>query len=206
MKNIITIQHTEAAHHLSGMVGSWADYGLTGSGTQQANRIGEKLSAEIGSRSRFYKMYASDLVRARQTAEIVGYFLGIEAIINTDLRERNLGEASGKSVEWARENEVRGNFLDEEPFKGAESIRQTWNRLKKFHDELMDTPDENIIIVSHGESLSLFYAIWLGWEVEMLEKYRLRGRSGGVSFLREDENGVRIIERLNDLYYKSYDK
>jgi len=203
MKNIITIQHTEAAHHLSGVVGSWADYGLTGSGAHQAERIGERLKCSVEIRGKTYKMYASDLVRAKQTAAIVGNFLGIEPIISTDLRERNLGEASGKTIEWARENEVRGDFLDEKPFNGAESIRETWNRLKKFHDEIMASDDENIIIVSHGETLSLFYAIWLDWEVEMLDKYRLRGRTGGVSFLKEDSEGKRIIERLNDMYYKT---
>ena len=30
--------------------------------------------------------------------------------------------------------------------------------------------DENIIIVSHGDTLSIFNAIWLGMDVDMLNK------------------------------------
>lgn len=33
--------------------------------------------------------------------------------------------------------------------------------------------EKNIIIVSHGDTLSIFNAIWLGLEVEMLNKCNL---------------------------------
>jgi broad specificity phosphatase PhoE len=46
-------------------------------------------------------MYSSDLLRAKHTAEIIAAFLNIEPIFTDLLRERNLGEAVGKSVEWA---------------------------------------------------------------------------------------------------------
>ena len=201
MKNIITIQHTQAIHHTNGMIGSWADWDLTELGIEQARRIGEKLSAEIKDTPRI--MYSSDLIRARRTAEIAAEFLNIEPIISAELRERNLGEASGKPKEWAKENEIAdSDWIDGKPFIGAESLRESWNRLKLFQDKIMETNDENIIIVSHGESLSLFYAIWLGWDIEMLDKYQLLGKSGGVSFLKEDANGKRIIGLLNDLSYK----
>jgi probable phosphoglycerate mutase len=35
MKTIITIQHTQAVHHLNGMIGSWTDWELTDVGKER---------------------------------------------------------------------------------------------------------------------------------------------------------------------------
>jgi broad specificity phosphatase PhoE len=47
-------------------------------------------------------------------------------------------------------------------FNGAEPIRDIYNRLLKFHDEIMTSVDDKIILVGHGISLGFFNAIWLG--------------------------------------------
>ena len=65
----------------------------------------------------------------------------------------------------------------------------------------MADPAENFILVSHDGTLSILFALWLGLEPEMLERCGLSGKAGGVSFLREDEAGHRIIDRLNDMSY-----
>ena len=96
MKNIITIQHTQSIHHTNGMVGSWTDWELSALGVQQANRIGEKLKTELSEKE--FVMYSSDLLRAKQTAKIIGEHLGIVPIFRSELRERNLGKCCGKSV------------------------------------------------------------------------------------------------------------
>lgn len=102
MKTIITIQHTQSVHHTNGMVGSWTDWELSELGMNQAKKIGEKLKAELDGRK--LVMYSSDLLRAKQTAENVGEYLGLTPILRNELRERNLGKCCGKSVQWLREN------------------------------------------------------------------------------------------------------
>lgn len=200
MKNIITIQHTQSIHHTNGMIGSWTDWDLTELGIEQAKRIGERLSAEI--KHKQYVMYSSDLLRAKHTAEIIAAFLNIEPIFTDLLRERNLGEAVGKSVEWAHKNTiVWEKTVDDKPFKGAESRREAWERILVFYRQMMKSVDENVIIVSHGDALSIFNAIWLGLDVEMLNKCDLFGKAGGVSFMHENSDGKHIITRLSDLSY-----
>jgi probable phosphoglycerate mutase len=200
MKNIITIQHTQSIHHTNGMIGSWTDWDLTELGIEQAKRIGERLSAEINHKQ--YVMYSSDLLRAKHTAEIIAAFLNIEPIFTDLLRERNLGEAVGKSVEWAHKNTiVWEKTVDDKPFKGAESRREAWERILVFYRQMMKSADENVIIVSHGDALSIFNAIWLGLDVEMLNKCDLFGKAGGVSFMHENSDGKHIITRLSDLSY-----
>jgi len=210
MKKIITIQHTQSEQHTNGMIGSWADWNLTGIGMEQARRIGQRLSEEI--RDERYVMYSSDLLRARYTAQIVAGFLDIVPIFTDVLREFYLGEAIGKSKEWARANTQCKVWpqtvdwavsVDEKPFIGAESKREVWHRLLPFYNQIITSPEENIIIVSHDGTLSLFYAMWLGFEVNLLERCELSGKSGGVSILVEDAECHRMITRLNDLSYIS---
>ena len=199
MKTIITIQHTESVHHTNGMVGSWTDWNLSEKGIFQAENIGKNLSAELSEK---YVVYSSDLLRAKETAEIVGKHLGSKPIYKTELRERNLGEAVGKSVQWLRENmEKPERTVDDRLFPSSESRRDEWNRLKPFFDEITSNGEEYIIIVSHGDLLSVFNAMWLGLPVEFLEKSEVFGVPGGVSFFFENSEGKRFIRKISDTSY-----
>jgi Fructose-2,6-bisphosphatase len=200
MKNIITIQHTQSEHHVNGMIGSQTEWGLTELGKQQAENIGKSLAEFIGGTQ--YVMYSSNQIRARQTAEIVGKHLKIEPILEELLREQSLGEAIGKSVEWAHENTIVWmKKVDDRPFSGAETHRETWHRVMPFVKHIAQCSEENIIIVSHGVTLSFINAIWLGLEVEDLNRCGLSGLSGGVSFLSENADGRRLIRRLSDMSF-----
>ena len=200
MKNIITIQHTQSIHHTNGMVGSWTDWDLSELGIKQANNIGRNLSRELENKK--YVMYSSDLLRAKNTAKIIGKYLGIEPILANELRERNLGRCVGKSVKWLKENiEKQEKSIDDRMFSDAESRRDEWNRLLPFFYDIIASGHENIIIVSHGDLLSVFNAMWLGMEVETLNKSELFGLSGGVTFMEETADGKRFIKRMSDMSY-----
>lgn len=182
------------------MIGSWTDWDLSELGIIQAENIGRNLAKEISGEN--YKMISSDLLRAKHTAEIVAKHLKINYELNDVLRERNLGEAVGKSVEWAHANTmVWEKTVDDKAFKNSESRRDTWNRLMPFFKDIIESKEENIIIVSHGDTLSLFNAMWIGLEVEMLNQCDLFGMAAGVSFLYQNNDGKRIIKRLSDMSY-----
>ena len=164
MKTIFTVQHTQSEHHTNGMVGSWTDWNLTELGRQQADRIAVRLKEELAGKE--VVLYTSDLKRARQTADSVAKHLQAVPVVRTELRERNLGKCCGKSVQWLRENlECQEKTIDDRLFSDAESRRDEWNRLKPFFDQVMAEKTENIIIVSHGDLLSVFNSIFLGLEV-----------------------------------------
>lgn len=200
MKQIITIQHTQSIHHTNGMVGSWTDWPLSELGLIQADNIGIKLSKLLEGKN--VVMYSSDLLRARQTAEIVGKHLGVNPSLHHELRARNLGKCVGKSVTWLRENmEVQERTIDDRMFSDAESRRDEWNRLLPWFEQMMNDDTEVVIIVSHGDLLSVFNAMWLGLEVESLNQFELFGLAGGVSFLQKTDQGKRMIRRLGDLSF-----
>lgn len=200
MKQIITIQHTQSIHHTNGMVGSWTDWDLSELGIRQAQQIGENLARELGKKK--FVLYSSDLLRAKHTAQIVGQRLGIEPILRMELRERNLGKCCGKSVQWLRENiEVQEKNIDDRMFSDAESRWDEWNRLEPFFEEIMAGVDENIIIVSHGDLLSVFNAMFLRLGVESLNGAELFGLAGGVSVMFENDDGKRFMKRMSDLSF-----
>lgn len=200
MKQVITIQHTQSIHHTNGMVGSWTDWDLTDLGVKQAERIGQKLAKQLSGRK--IAMYASDLARAKHTAEIVAKHLGITPVIRPQLRERNLGKCVGQSVQWLRENmEVQEKSIDDRMFSDAESRRDEWNRLKPLFDEIMASEEECIIVVSHGDLLSVWNAMFLGMDVDTLNQFELFGMAGGVSFMFQNDEGKRFIKKMSDLSY-----
>lgn len=200
MRTIITIQHTQSVHHTNGMVGSWTDWALSELGVTQADKIGEHLKEELAGKQ--FVMYSSDLLRAKQTAENVGRHLGLSPILRTELRERNLGKCCGKSVQWLRENmEQQEITIDDRMFSDAESRRDEWNRLKPFFDELMASEKENIILVSHGDLLSVFNAMFLGLDIDVINTCELWGLPGGVSYMFENNEGKRFIKRMSDMSY-----
>ena len=147
-------------------------------------------------------MYSSDLLRAKQTAQIVGNYLNTEPILKIELRERNLGKCCGKSVQWLRENmEVQEKTIDDSMFSDAESRRDEWNRLKPFFEEIMKSNDELIIIVSHGDLLSVFNTMFLGLDIETINDFEMFGFAGGVSHLIISDSGKRYIKKMSDMSY-----
>ncbi|MCR5630045.1 histidine phosphatase family protein [Eubacterium sp.] len=200
MKYIVTIQHTQSVHHTNGMVGSWTDWDLTDLGKEQADAIGKKLKEAFAEKDVI--IYSSDLKRAKQTAEEITKYLGIEPIFKQELRERNLGKCCGKSVQWLRENiECPEKTVDDRLFSDGESRREAWNRLRPFYEEVMASEDGNIIIVSHGDLLSIWNAMFIGIPVESLMEVDIHGPGGGVSHMFVGDDGKHMVRHINDMSY-----
>lgn len=73
--------------------------------------------------------------------------------------------------------------------------------MKPFFDEIMGNDEENIIVVSHGDLLSVFNAMFMGLDVEDLNKYEMFGLAGGVSYMFVNNEGKRFIKRMSDMSY-----
>jgi probable phosphoglycerate mutase len=201
MKNIITIQHTQSIHHTNGMVGAWTDWDLTDLGKRRAQNISSSLKEELLEKD--YVVYSSDLKRAMQTAEPLLPYINSNLIIRKELREINEGEAIGKSRDWYNTNKAVNTygsyFSDYKAFPGSESYRDLWNRIEPFMKELINSEYENIIIVSHGITLTLFFSMWIGLEFDQLASFGTWAMAGGVSKLILSDTGRREIQYLNNM-------
>lgn len=190
MKTLIMVQHTEAEHHLNGHIGAWQDWALTERGRGQAFRIGEWLKRETGGES--FVLFVSPQLRARQTAEEICKTLGLETHVRDALREVNAGAGNGKTRAWYRAHEApRGPGFDPDyrPFPDAESDRELWQRLEPFLNEILESEAENILVVSHGTTLSFLQSMLAGQSVADRGHFRFNGSSGSVSRFSISENG-----------------
>ena len=147
-------------------------------------------------------MFVSPQLRARQTAEEINQTLGIIPVIREELREVNAGEGNGKTREWYREHAApRGPMFDPDhrDFPDAESDRELWNRLLPFYRDLIAEPEERIIVVSHGTTLSFLQSMLAHQSVEDRGFFRFSGTGGSLSRFTVEESGKVTAAFVNQI-------
>lgn len=102
-------------------------------------------------------IFSSDLLRTKETAEIISKELDVDLKFDERLREFNTGEFNGKPIK-----EIKDYFekSDDDPFDkkipGGESHRMLKKRVYSFFKDINEKyKDKNILIVSHRAPLSL---------------------------------------------------
>ncbi len=200
MKKIIIIQHCQSEHHVNELSGGWTDTPLTQYGRRQAYAIAQRLEGEIESEK--YLIFSSDLLRAKETAEIIGGYLRLKVKENQGLREINTGIAAGKTKEWVRNNESprikEGYDIDHLPFPMAETDRQFYKRVCECMEDFNSTEDSNLMIVTHGGTLSKIIAWWLKFTPEMINEACFLGTAGGITILNKSRYGQNALTLFND--------
>jgi len=161
---LILIKHASTDWDNSGRIKGQTDVGLNELGRTEAARLAEKLQGfDID------LVVSSDLVRARETAEIIRVALGITAPVRLEpkLRECSFGQAEGLTKEQALEKLGSGivrswddQYLiyDFRSF-GGESRDEVLTRHQAALQTLAaESPDQPILIVGHGRGLTTLLA------------------------------------------------
>ena len=205
MREIIIIQHCQSEHHINEMSGGWTDTPLTELGRKQANLIGLSLKRELDGKE--FALYSSDLKRAWQTAEILGDHLNLNIVSEKNLREINTGIAAGKTKKWANANrnpkkENKFDF-DYQEFQNGETWRQFSNRVSSCMENIVELEQKNLIIVTHGGTLSFIVAWWMNFEIHMHSKCYFSASPASISLLLENNEKRHILRKLNDTAHLS---
>jgi probable phosphoglycerate mutase len=142
---IYAARHGETELNAQRLVCGATDLPLTDNGIAQAHKLAEHLldkGIEL--------IFCSDMIRARQTAEVVGNALGIQPIADHRLHEFNFG--SMEKCSWDDEEFLRRKQVFAERFPdGGESILEGAHRVYSFLDEmLVSCGGKTLLIVSHG--------------------------------------------------------
>lgn len=150
---LILIRHGEGLHYkqrrIAGVLGCT---GLSPLGIEQAQAVAKRLSAD-GDLAKA-KLLCSPVMRAKQTAQVVGEAMQLTAQVDEALAEIHPGEADG--MVWPDYVERFGAFdmvlEPERPFApGGESwqdfMRRVHGALERF---AQDYRDETVLAVTHG--------------------------------------------------------
>jgi broad specificity phosphatase PhoE len=109
-------------------------------------------------------IYASDLARARETAEILGRRLGLEVRLEPRLRERSFGAWEGKTWEELEERfaEALDRWRSGETHgpDDAEPYQDFSRRVESFLEDILARhPQEKVLVVGHGGSVRAIHAL-----------------------------------------------
>jgi broad specificity phosphatase PhoE len=135
---LLLVRHGETDWNAEGRLQGHTDRPLNAFGRRQAAELAERLRGE-----RLDAIYASDLVRAQETAEIVGARLGLPVATDPDLREKNWGSWEGLTGDERAAVEFEGESTEEH----RERVMRAVRRIAARH------PDGRVLVVTHGGSL-----------------------------------------------------
>jgi len=155
---ILAVRHGETAWNRDTRIQGHTDIGLNPLGHWQASRLAQALRDET-----IAAVYASDLARARETAQPVARLHGAEVQTHRGLRERCFGQLEG--LTWAEleilhpaEATAWRQRRPEFAPPGGESLLQLQARVLATVDELArQHPGQQVLMVVHGGVLDILY-------------------------------------------------
>ncbi len=151
MTTLILVRHGETEWNRSGRWQGQADAPLNERGREQARALADELAGE-----QVAAVYASDLSRAQETAELIAARLGRPVEVDPRLREVHVGGWSGLTTA-----EIEARFPDDvvrwyegDPshnFDGGETYAAMGKRVVAALEEIAARhPGEQILVVLHG--------------------------------------------------------
>jgi 2,3-bisphosphoglycerate-dependent phosphoglycerate mutase len=140
MTVLLLVRHGETDWNAEGRWQGHANVPLNDRGRTQAAALAEELAAE----GRVDVVYSSDLARARETGEIAARRLGVELVLDSDLREIDVGSREGRT--WNEIDDVPP--WDGEPQTAhSERVLGAVQRIAEAH------PGARVLVITHGGSL-----------------------------------------------------
>ena len=148
---LYVVRHGATDWNQSGRIQGHMDIPLNETGRAQARLASIRLAVV-----RATALYSSDLLRAYETAQIIGRATGLEVVQTPGLREINFGVWQGLSSLQIRERDPdvyaarRTNPYDVAP-AGAETWRHFYDRaMQAVRDILVATAAQRVIVVTHS--------------------------------------------------------
>ncbi len=156
---VFMIRHGESETNRAGVWTGWLNAALTEKGKEEAALV-KNLLAGV----KFDKVYSSDLIRAKTTAEIAapGYAYELTPIV----REINVGSIAGKALNVVLDSENKPINKDGYAMFGGESSDEFGGRVAAFMGELEGLSCKNVAVFSHGGFLRRFLNTVLGTQLK----------------------------------------
>lgn len=192
--NYYLFRHGHSQRQVVNLVSSWPEkkpFPLTGKGRKQVLKSVRKLKKE-----RIDLIFSSDLLRTKQTAEIISKATGAKIIFDKKLREVNVGIFNGRNpkLAWDYILKKKNPYLAKVP--RGESLAALQKRVYGFLEKIdKKYQGKNIIIVSHELPLTVLGKTLRGWSIEEIIEWRKKNRGKLI------KTGQEIKVEFKDLPY-----
>lgn len=139
----------------------WTDTPLNVTGRRQAYELAGRLAAR---EDPIASLWASDLSRARETAEIAGAAIGLRPVLDWRLREGFRGRWEGFLMEEieATEPDLYAAWMRDDPsfrFPGGESLLEHQTRVRAALTDIHARGPLPALAVCHGGSIRVMLAL-----------------------------------------------
>ncbi|QWE24651.1 histidine phosphatase family protein [Polynucleobacter sp. AP-Elch-400A-B2] len=156
------IRHGETTWNAERRLQGHTDIPLNPKGIQQARQMAQAIK---NTKLSFDALYTSDLKRAADTANAIVELFGVEARVDSALRERHFGALQGLTIQDAPllqpaiwQAHIARDL--EHELAGGESIEQFAIRVQTVLDKIQEQHSgQTILLVSHGGTLDMVYRI-----------------------------------------------
>ncbi len=155
---IYIVRHGKTQYNIERRTTGHVDVPLVDEGIKEA--IAEAKEAPKG----IVKIYSSDLLRCKQTAEIFSEYLKVPIVYDARLRERNFGTLDGHEIDALPEGMWQKDIQQEYDYRqyGGESVDDVKKRFLSVLEDIRHAhPEGNILIVAHGGIVRLMQKMYL---------------------------------------------
>lgn len=195
MMRLILVRHGQTEWNAGGRYQGQSDVALSALGRKQASILAENFPSK-----RLDAVYASDLERARETAECVAQKFGVSVQLEKAFRELSFGDWEGLtyreiSSRWPKEAEKLFTAPDELKIPHGESFQMLQKRALERINELHEAHNgQTVAVFAHGAINKTILAGLMHIPLHYL--WSLRQDNTAVNILRLDGEYV-MVELLN---------
>jgi broad specificity phosphatase PhoE len=192
---LFLVRHGESEFNAARRWAGWEHFSpLTALGEVEAQAVADRLAVE----DTIAAVYASPLLSAWQTAQIISKALGVAPVPVDGLREVNVGQIGGLTMdEFAAQFpshyeswRERGN--QEFTWPGGENRRQFFMRAGRAVQQIASRhPDDRVVVVCHGGVIRATLLHF--FPEEFREWWAFRVHTGSLTRLSVGMNGNRLV-------------
>ncbi len=193
MTRLILWRHGRTAWNAENRVQGQLDVELDPTGREQAAAAATRLAARHPD-----AIVASDLLRARQTAEPLAALTGLEVHVDPRLRERYFGDWQGLTMPEVVERfpEAHARWRNAVPV-GACALEELDDLGKRVASALQDAADRapggTVVVATHGAAVKYGVGALLGWPGTMLRTIRAMSNCHWTELHATPEAGWRLL-------------
>lgn len=201
--HIYLMRHGETFWNAKGLIQGSADIELTEYGIELAQNTRDGFAAEG---IHFDKIFASPLIRAVKTAEIINEKQQADLLLDPRIREMDFGDYEGLHLDTAVDTDENMKHCFTVPSKyvpkgSGETFQQVYDRVISFFKEEilpLESTCDTVLIVCHGAVTRVVLTYFK--QMRLDEFWTIHQPNCSVNHLLVEKGQVSVLEE-NKLYY-----